>query len=256
MTKLISLSSQGGLAKTNQRGVSIESTKRKILSLLILASLLMSTVIMFVTAYVAATDGVERPIRVACIGDSITRGSGYTSMLQDELGENYAVKNFGVDGSAVTIDSIKPYMEQAAFFKALDYKPDVIVIMLGTNDANEKNYENIHDFSRDYESLIEAFRRSTSDEQIYLVEPPPVLENGLNITDANLVEGVIPQIARVADNLGLPTINIHSAISNSSDYFFDGVHPNEDGATIIANAIDEAISQDNAYPNIDNVDIG
>ncbi len=217
-----------------------------------MASLLTSTAIMFVTAYVAATDGVNRPIRVACIGDSITRGSGYTTMLQAELGDSYSVKNFGVDGSAVTRGSTKPYMEQAAFFKALDYKADVIIIMLGTNDANEKNYENIEYFSKDYETLINSFRKATStDEQIFLVEPPQVLENNMNITNSNLEEGVIPQIAQVANDLSLPTINVHSVIANSSDYFFDGVHPNQDGAFIIANAIDDAISQDNAFPNVD-----
>lgn len=75
------------------------------------------------------------PIRVACVGDSITQGSGYPAKLQVLLGTNYSVGNFGVSGSTVTLNSTKPYMNQTAFEKAQQFQPKVVVIMLGTNDA-------------------------------------------------------------------------------------------------------------------------
>ena len=37
----------------------------------------------------------SEPIRVACVGDSITAVSGYPSDLQSMLGNNYTVGNFG-----------------------------------------------------------------------------------------------------------------------------------------------------------------
>lgn len=46
----------------------------------------------------------ELPVRIACIGDSITEGAGaepgkfYPSQLQELLGEKWKVQNFGVSG--------------------------------------------------------------------------------------------------------------------------------------------------------------
>jgi len=79
--------------------------------------------------------------RVACIGDSITQGSGYPDRLQELLGSDYEVGNFGVDGSTVSQETAMPYMRQDKFIDAMEFKPDIVIIMLGTNDANpEINY--------------------------------------------------------------------------------------------------------------------
>ena len=80
------------------------------------------------------------PIRVACVGDSIPRGSGYTVKLQSLLGTHYSVVNSGVDGSTVSLNSKRPYIRQPEFQKAEEFQPDIVVIMLGTNDANPKPY--------------------------------------------------------------------------------------------------------------------
>ena len=158
------------------------------------------------------------------------------------LGNNFTVKNFGVGGSAVTHNSSKPYMNQVAFLKALDFDPDVVIIMLGTNDANNNNSQNIPAFSSDYQKLINRFSDLPGKEQIWLVEPPPILENSLNLSDTNLVQGVIPQIQQVAATLSLPTIDMHSAMLNYTEYIGDGVHPDSNGASFIANGIENAIS--------------
>ena len=71
------------------------------------------------------------PIRVACIGDSITERSSNASDLQTLLGANYSVNNFGVSGSTVTLNSYKPYMQQPQFQIAEDYELDIVIIMLG-----------------------------------------------------------------------------------------------------------------------------
>ena len=49
-----------------------------------------------------------KPLRVACIGDSITEGSGYPDNLRMLLGTNYTVGNFGVSGSTVSLKSVNP----------------------------------------------------------------------------------------------------------------------------------------------------
>ena len=201
--------------------------------------MLILTIISVITlfAFLAGEANAQGSIRVACVGDSITQYSGYPEDLQALLGKNYTVGNFGVSGSAVSPLSEKPYMKQYAFWKALNFQPDIVVIMLGTNDANIKTYQDIENFSANYEKIINQFQGLPGDQKILLVNPPPILQNDLNLTDTNLVGGVIPQIEKVANNLSLPTVNVYSALTNCSEYFGDGVHPNAEGANIIASEI-------------------
>jgi lysophospholipase L1-like esterase len=184
-------------------------------------------------------------IRVACVGDSITEWSHYTDDLQDMLGDGYLVENFGVAGSAVLKNSDKPYMNQAAFQQAKDFQPSVVIIMLGTNDAKDSNYRYITNFPNDYKQLIGECNSLSDDQHIWLVKPPPIYDNTLGLNDTNLEQGIIPEIEQVATNLNLPTIDVNQALANHSDYFIDGVHPNSDGAQLIANTINDAFNSSN-----------
>lgn len=57
-----------------------------------------------------------RPVRIACIGDSITYGMGlehrevecYPSVLQRLLGPGYLVGNFGNSGRTVYLHTYRP----------------------------------------------------------------------------------------------------------------------------------------------------
>jgi hypothetical protein len=88
-----------------------------------------------VAAYFTVDYASANPIRVACVGDSITEGSGYPFQLHMMLGSNYVVANFGVSGSTVSLDSAKPYMNESKFKEALDFNPDIVVIMLQTQKS-------------------------------------------------------------------------------------------------------------------------
>ena len=209
-----------------------------------LAAFLIVSIISMVAffGFLAGEANAQGPIRVVCIGDSITQYSGYPEDLQALLGNNFTVDNFGVSGSAVSMQAEKPYMRQPAFWEALDSQPDVVVIMLGTNDANTQTYQDVNNFSTNYAELISQFQLLPGDQKIVLVDPPPILENNLNLTDTNLSGGIIPQIEKVANDLSLPTVNVHTALGNYTEYFGDGVHPNADGANLIANQIGIAVT--------------
>jgi lysophospholipase L1-like esterase len=75
------------------------------------------------------------------------------------LGSNFIVGNFGVSGSTVSLDCAKPYMNESKFNEALDFNPDIIVIMLGTNDANPEITPNETGFETDYSQLVSAFQQ-------------------------------------------------------------------------------------------------
>lgn len=124
-------------------------------------------------------------IHVACIGDSITEASGYPENLQAMLGANYRVGNFGVSGSTVQLNSDRPYMNQSAFLKAKAFQPSIVIIMLGTNDAREDTHESIENFSVDYKKLINEYQALEGNQQIWLVKPPPIFDNELNLNDTD-----------------------------------------------------------------------
>ena len=191
------------------------------------------------------------PIRVACVGDSITQGSGYPAKLQVLLGTNYSVGNFGFSGSTVTLNSTKPYMNQTAFEKAQQFQPKVVVIMLGTNDARTDLNENesSETFEDDYSQIVSSFQNYDNNPQIFVVDSPPIFTSNPDFNSTYLKDNVIPQVDAVANNLNLPTIDVNSAFSNHTDYFMDGVHPNAEGAALIASQIDNAIiNQENSNP--------
>ena len=128
------------------------------------------------------------------------------------------------------------------------FLPNIIIILLGTNDANTKISFSSTKFEADYTTLINKFQELTSKPKIWLVKPTPIYDNVLNLSNAKLKQNVIPSIDRVADDLGLPTIDVYTPLLNHSDYFFDGVHPGNEGARIIANEVYRAIVSSKAYP--------
>jgi acyl-CoA thioesterase I len=176
---------------------------------------------------------LHRPIRVACVGDSITFG-GYPIELQEMLGFSYEVKNFGVCGATVSQNSTVPFMDQREFKKALEFDPDIVVVMLGTNDANPEITHSDHTFLSDYTQLINSFQSLQGEEQIWIVKSPPIFSDKSAYNNTYLSQMVLPQIDTLADRLNLPTIDVNSACVNYSEYFGDGVHPNSDGTALIA----------------------
>jgi lysophospholipase L1-like esterase len=181
------------------------------------------------------------PIRVACVGDSITNGTEYPDDLWMMLGTNYTVGNFGVGGATASLESDKPYMEQIEFKEAKQFKPDIIVIMLGTNDAYPSRQQNLNNFTDDYKRLVDAFQELSPKPKIFLVIPPPVFNSAFGPNNTILLDGVIPRITQVATELGLPTIDVYTPLMNHADYFWDGVHPSSNGAKIIATRIYTAL---------------
>jgi lysophospholipase L1-like esterase len=181
------------------------------------------------------------PIRVACVGDSITQGCGYPAKLQQLLGTNYLVGNFGVAGTTVSLNSTNPYMKQSAFRAAEEFNPNYVIIMLGTNDARTDVDENYETFEADYSQLISSFKNLISDPQIFILDSPPMFTDNPLYNNTYLTNNIIPQIDDVANIFNLPTVDVYSAFGNHSDYFMDGVHPNPEGAALIASEVDSAI---------------
>jgi acyl-CoA thioesterase I len=192
-----------------------------------------------VTAGVAQSLILPKVVKVACIGDSITERSGYPFKLQLLLGGNYEVRNFGVSGSTASVDSNISYMNQSAFDRALAFKPDFVIIMLGTNDANRATC-NDTDISDDYMRIVNAFQTLNSSPEIVFVDSPPIYSTYSGYNNTFLASEIIPKINDLADQMDIPTVDMYYTMSNS-DYFADGIHPNYDGSTILADTMYGAV---------------
>ena len=92
------------------------------------------------------------------------------------------------------------------------------------------------------EHIINGTKPFSGQPHIFLVIPPPIFENNLNLTSTIYTQEIIPRIEQVANSTGLPLIDVYSPLVNHPEYFPDGVHPNSVGAQIIANAVYTAIT--------------
>jgi acyl-CoA thioesterase-1 len=180
-------------------------------------------------------------IRVACVGDSITSDTAYTDELSSMLGTNYTLRNFGVGRTTVSLQFNKPYMNQPAFQDAQGFSPDIVVILLGTNDAylSEQQRSN---FVNDYTALLNSFRSLPSNPEVYIVIPPPVFNNTMGLPAEILDNDIIPLVNQTATDLGLPTIDVNTPLLDNPEYFQDGVHPDIEGSQAIASEIYDAIT--------------
>ena len=74
--------------------------------------------ILLLALFSLMTARAAEPIKVACVGDSITQGSGaqkgksYPAQLQGLLGEGYLVGNFGVSGRTLLKKGDFPYWKE------------------------------------------------------------------------------------------------------------------------------------------------
>ena len=185
----------------------------------------------------------QKAIKLACIGDSITEGFGaaygmsWPDQIAKMLGAKWKVKNFGVTGTTLLNSGNNPYQKQGAFKNAKEFNPDVVVIMLGTNDTKPQNWENKDKFETDYIDMIKQFAALPSKPSIFICYPPYIAENGnYGITEPKTKEE-ISMVKKVAKIMRVGVIDVHGALKGKDALIPDRVHPNTAGATEIAKAV-------------------
>jgi acyl-CoA thioesterase-1 len=184
--------------------------------------------------------GSKNTIQVACVGDSLTEGSEYPIDLWMLLGNNYTVRAFGHGGTTVSLNAT-PYMDEEVFKQAIQSQPDIVIIMLGTNDALPSFHIYNSNFVNDYLTLIGEFQKLQSKPQVWLVLPPPVLHNGTGLSTEFFDQYVIPNIEEAANKTNLPTINLYVTLASHPECFPDGVHPDSEGSQLIAQEVYKAL---------------
>jgi lysophospholipase L1-like esterase len=188
-------------------------------------------------------------IKVACIGNSITEGYGlqnastqsYPSRLKAILGNGYTVQNDGASGrTMLKSDAKNSYWKYGKLGQALALKPDIVVIELGTNDANNfaGQWNTMGpEFKRDYLAMIDTLRTLSVKPKIYPVMPLPIRGNN----DPTLVKANA-LIKEVAAERGLTVIDCYAPFKDKAQLYNDGLHPNAAGADTMAHIVYRAIT--------------
>lgn len=191
------------------------------------------------------------PLRVACVGDSITQGDGladpaaqsYPSVLARLLGDGYDVRNLGVPGATLLRDGSLPYRDTPAFPEIAAFAPHRIVLMLGTNDSKMRNRKERDAFADDLRDMLDHFASLPGPPRVWVCLPPPLVGLLRYPNQATLVEHILPAIRRVAAEKGVEVIDIFSTFAGREDRLPDGVHPDAEGAELIARTVLEALSR-------------
>ena len=200
--------------------------------------LLVATVLLSAQAYAKKT-------RVACIGNSITYGAfiqdrdkwSYPAQLQAYLGDDYEVRNFGVNGATLLSQGDNPYIKTNEYRRALEFKPDIVLIKLGTNDSKSQNWEHKAEFLNDYQSMIDAFRALDTKPRIILLTPLRCFTPDNDpISSKIIAREVRPMVEEMAYRNKLEIINMHNVVNDTWDPTLmpDHLHPSAKGAGLMA----------------------
>lgn len=227
-------------------------TVSKLAGIALLAALLFLCVaayiyksIMWPTKVMKIGDG---PVRVSCVGDSITFGLGvfmhrkqwsYQAFLSELLGAEYTFFNYGVTNRTLLPVGKDYYFKERIGKMAWDAKADILIFMLGTNDSKQILWNEAR-FEKEYMDVIGHYKQMQCFKQIYIMIPPKVFDESPGKKGCNpfIVENnVAPVIRRVAEACAVELIDLYALTSCHREWFPDKLHPNKEGNRAIAEEI-------------------
>ena len=215
--------------------------------------------------FAALTAHSADAVKVACIGDSITYGLGladratesYPAQLQKMLDESdpgkYEVRNFGNSGRGIYLDSMRGNEKRGFRYMpehkaALEWKPGIVICNLGINDNGEyiKEYTGGRkrgQFESDYLSLLDDYRTLNPKVKFYIWTKLSPLAEGQKFyrsPEPFLMQADLEAVAKKMNAVG---IDMQEPLREKMDEIFarDKIHPNAEGARIIAETTFKAI---------------
>ena len=208
----------------------------------------MKSQVLVVVLMVLCIAGAAGAKRVACVGDSITYGSGisdrahdsYPAQLEQILQQYdtaWEVDNFGVSGATLLSNGDKPYIEESAYSNALASNPDIVIIKLGTNDSKPQNWAYRDEYISDYCAMIDAFRALPSAPEVWVCKPVPAFYTNFSISPTVIHDEILPMVDEIAALRDTPIFDLYTALEPYADLFPDGIHPNAEGAGVMAEFI-------------------
>ena len=199
----------------------------------------------------------QEKIKVACVGNSVTYGYGhknpaetsYPTQLQQLLGDDYEVRNFGHSGATLLNKGHRPYTSLPEYKAALEFAPDIIVIHLGLNDTDPRNWPNYRDeFFGDYTGIIDSFRKAHPDgnPKIIVCRMTPIFHwhRRFKSGTRDWYWQIQEKIEEIAQHENLELVDLSRYLYSRPDLMPDALHPDAEGAAIIAKQVYSAITDD------------
>jgi lysophospholipase L1-like esterase len=185
----------------------------------------------------------------ACVGDSITAGwklkdpAMYYYKLGVLLGSEYETRNYGHSARTMLREPIEgvSYWISPLFTESQAWEPDIVSIMLGTNDAHPNNWPLFAaEYEQDAIDMVNVYKNLPSNPTVYLMKVPPAKNYGREpaLSEVNVTLEYVAQVTNV------DIIEVYDAIANSqpdpytwNQLFKDPIHLSEISHTIIANLL-------------------
>ena len=203
-----------------------------------------------------SSETIDDQLAIACVGDSITYGYGvattrdtdsYPSVLRRlclSSGIGAQVSNFGHNGACAIVSGKEPYVGTSEYRASLECPADVVLLMLGTNDAAA--FEDAVDssgweqgvFERDLGALAGRYSALPRRPTVVLLAPPCMraCKWGGRIPP-EVTDGMREGVRAVASGRGLPFVDTSVPTSGHPEWLMDCYHPNREGNLGIASYV-------------------
>ena len=195
--------------------------------------------------FMAAAAHSQTPLRVACVGDSITYGDkiddrearSYPAALERLAQGRLEVGNFGVNGATALPTFFRTWTDTLACRRALESAPGAVVVMLGINDLLGFR-DRLDDYPAALRAVVARFQALPSNPRLFLCTLTPIAPPE-SAQDVNRLirEKMNPAIHAVAAETGAAVVDVSAVFPNRMDLLPDGLHPTAAGAEIIAQAV-------------------
>lgn len=215
------------------------------------------------------------PVKVACVGDSITYGTGivstnaetgelenteytYPAKLGALLGEGYEVANFGKPSAYLLADDHPlnakkgkglSYKDQAEFTASVEFAPDVVIIMLGTNDLRSMLTPEANEAVKDaLVDLVNTYKALESVQRVYVVSS---IYTQYDYSVKPISDGTLQKYQyQAAVESGAEYVDIFSLTKGYFDVMLhrsDRLHPNKEASDAIPSTIHALITGDEDF---------
>ncbi|MBO4264539.1 MAG: leucine-rich repeat protein [Clostridia bacterium] len=185
-------------------------------------------------------------VKIACVGDSLTAGTGatqstqsYPARLDAKLPSNFVVTNYGVGGTTMTNDVDETYntahylsyTKTATYTQSKNSNPDIVIMMFGANDSVPLVCGRIPASQRAPRFLtsahdnITSYKTLASSPDVFLCTPVQIskIESQAN-RKTNMKDIYLPLVKQAAKAENVPLFDVFANTMDIDDLYSDGVH--------------------------------
>jgi hypothetical protein len=159
------------------------------------------------------------------------------------LGSEYEIRNYGHSARTMLREPIEgvSYWISPMFTDSQAWNPDIVSIMLGTNDAHPNNWPLFAaEYQKDAIDMVTVYKNLPSLPRVILMKVPPARNDGREpaLSEVNVI------LEHVAQVTGVELVDVYSAIDNShpvpyseNKLYKDPIHLSAISHTIIADLL-------------------